>query len=236
MKQVALWQISEDGPGKLAPSGIGLEKHLEDWIEVDPSLLEAGLRVVGRQVLTEAGTLDLLAVDPQGQFVVIELKRETVYRDSITQALDYAACVTQMTRAELGNIARRYLTYRGSNDSVADILGEVDSEVGDHLDVRVVVAGLGRDPGLNRLVNFLAPGVAVTVVSFQSYQLADGQQVLVRELTEAEMSFAEERAKELLTPEGLCELADANGIGTQFRTIIEAGQRHGLHLRPYKKR
>jgi hypothetical protein len=33
MQQVGLWHITQDGPQKLRPGKIELEKHLEDWIE-----------------------------------------------------------------------------------------------------------------------------------------------------------------------------------------------------------
>ena len=40
------------------------ERHLEEWIEKDPALLQGGLAIVGRQIVLEGGRLDLLALDP----------------------------------------------------------------------------------------------------------------------------------------------------------------------------
>lgn len=67
LKSVGIWQIAEHRPQRLTGSRVELEKHLEDWIENDPGLLEAGLTIVGRQNHCEAGPLDLLAVGPQGR-------------------------------------------------------------------------------------------------------------------------------------------------------------------------
>lgn len=77
-KQVGIWQVTSGGPKKLAQSQIQLEQNLEDWIERDPALLDASLTIVGRQITTDAGNLDLLGIDPQGRWFVIELKRGLV--------------------------------------------------------------------------------------------------------------------------------------------------------------
>ena len=50
MQRMLLWQITDDVPKRLNRGGIDLEQHLEDWIERDPSLLQNGLTIVGRQI------------------------------------------------------------------------------------------------------------------------------------------------------------------------------------------
>ena len=71
--RVAAWQIEPSGPVRTAPSQLALERLLEDWIEQDPALVAEGLRVV-RQLMAEAGRIDLLAIDSAGRWVVIEIK------------------------------------------------------------------------------------------------------------------------------------------------------------------
>jgi len=235
MAQTALWQITNDRPLKISSGRVDFEKQLEDWIEADPSLLEAGLTVVGRQVHTQGGPLDLLAIDPQGRWIVIELKRGTVYRDTIAQAIDYAACVADMSRSELAEVGRGYLVSRDEGDSADDLLGDVAGEEDEPVEVRIIVAGTGRDPGLSRVISFLAPAVPVTVVSFQAHTLTDGQQILVRDMTEAEASLVTEHTRKPPTEDELFARADEQGIGSFFRAIADGATRHGLHLRPFKK-
>ena len=55
-------------------SDVGIERSLEDWIEQDPSLLEQGMSIIGRQFGTEAGSIDLLGIDAHNRLIVIELK------------------------------------------------------------------------------------------------------------------------------------------------------------------
>ena len=66
MANIGLWRIGEDrNPEKLSEGEIPLEQQLEGWIEVDPSLLQTGLTIIGRQIRIVGGRLDLLAVDPR---------------------------------------------------------------------------------------------------------------------------------------------------------------------------
>jgi len=62
MRRTGVWQVTDTGPTELPSTTVELEKELESWIERDPGLLRRGLTIVGRQMGTEAGPLDLLAL------------------------------------------------------------------------------------------------------------------------------------------------------------------------------
>ena len=64
------------------------EKELEDLIVKNPERLEKDLKVVGRQVRTSHGPLDVLCVDSDGALAVIEIKKDED-EDQLTQALRY---------------------------------------------------------------------------------------------------------------------------------------------------
>jgi len=116
MGQLGVWRIGEAGPERVQPAAIDFEKRLESWIEADPDLVETGLRIVGRQVQTEGGVVDLLAVDPQGRWILIEIKRDRLYRDTLAQALDYASCIATMSAEELRDKVRDYLGEPGKDE------------------------------------------------------------------------------------------------------------------------
>jgi hypothetical protein len=52
------------------------EKQLEDLLFEDPDQIEEGMKILGRQVQTDTGPLDLLAMDTDGVLTVVELKNE----------------------------------------------------------------------------------------------------------------------------------------------------------------
>lgn len=227
MSQLGVWRIGEHGPQRVQPATVDFEAQLESWIERDPGLLEAGLRIVGRQVRTEAGPVDLLGVDPQGRWVVIELKRGRLYRDALAQALDYAACVAAMPEEEIRSVVNDYL--RGRDDT--DRPGVVEDQVGQR-EFRVCVVGLSRDPSLDRVVRFLSESCAVpiTVITFEAYSLPEGGRLLVRQLSESEALLAPTRTVESVAAE-----AEVRGVGVPFRKLVETAERNGLYLRPWKR-
>jgi len=82
-----IWRLSSEDAQPLTATDLAseqlMESHIEDWIEQNPALLEEQLMVIGRQVPIAAvgDHIDLLAVDPHGKLVVIELKRGTAGGD-----------------------------------------------------------------------------------------------------------------------------------------------------------
>ena len=68
-------------PLHLVPrSRLDLEGRLEDWLCKDIGLLSDDLLVIGRQIEQYGTPLDLLAVDRDGNLVVVELKRDRTPR------------------------------------------------------------------------------------------------------------------------------------------------------------
>jgi Holliday junction resolvase-like predicted endonuclease len=236
MQQVGLWHITQDGPQKLRPGKIELEKHLEDWIEQDPDLLQHGLTIVGRQVHVEGGYVDLLGVDPAGRWAVIEIKPDAVYRTTIAQALDYASCIATMPYSQLAQKANDYLSKRKEPrvPSLEALLQERQAEAAaesESREIEIFVVGTGKAPGLERMVEFLAQTyeMPINVVLYDVFATDDGQQILARELSEVILPPA------AATVEIICKKADRAGVGKEFRAILEAAQRHGLHPRPYQQ-
>ena len=96
-----MWKITSDGPAKITETGLKqeklLEERLEDWIVADPTILGESLFVIGRQILIPdtKDRLDVLAVDPQGNAVIIELKRGHLKDPVDVQALRYASYISK---------------------------------------------------------------------------------------------------------------------------------------------
>lgn len=71
------------------------ERLLEDFFEKNISKIEVGLKLIknGRQYVTDIGRIDLLAIDSEGRFVVIELKKDKLEDKVMGQTLRYMGWV-----------------------------------------------------------------------------------------------------------------------------------------------
>jgi hypothetical protein len=233
---LAAWRIGGDGPERLPIGAVDLEKSLESWIANDPGMIDAGLMVIQRQMHVEGGILDLLCVDPQGSPTVVEIKRGKLIRETIAQAIDYAASISTLP---VSTFQERVLTYfHGTLPDHPGLAALLDSSSdADAREVNVVVVGVGQEPGLERIIDFLGGrfGVPIRVVAFDVFDLGDGQRMLVREEVEADTP----------TTTGLASSSSIDGViaaaggstsanGQRMASIAAAAERNGLYVRPYK--
>lgn len=119
---MALWKITGEGVEELPKTKFEqervLEEDLEDWIEKEPLILGEPLLIIGRQVVIPEirDKLDLLALDPQGNAVVIELKRGRLGDPVDMQALRYASYISRWNFEDFENQARNYLKKVDESD------------------------------------------------------------------------------------------------------------------------
>lgn len=94
--------IKIDKKGAVAiPPGEYLEKHVEAAVEKAPELfLGMDLLLIGRQVRTDRGIVDLLGLDRDGNVVIIELKRYDSPREIVSQAISYRSHFRKAATAE----------------------------------------------------------------------------------------------------------------------------------------
>ena len=108
-------------------------EHLQEWLANQPDAMGEDLLIIQKEFDGFADTrerLDLLAMDGDGQLVVIENKLDDSGRDVAWQALKYAAYVSSLTRTQIINIYQQYLDrHAGGGDArqrICEFL-EVDS-------------------------------------------------------------------------------------------------------------
>lgn len=236
MKKFGLWEIRNFQPVRAKQGSIKLEKHLEEWIEQNPELLQVGLSIIGKQVRVEAGKIDVLGIDPMGRLAVIEIKKGTLHRETIAQGLDYVECITSMHAEELENKCDQYLGKAG--ESLRKILGKLDAMHqldNERRDVLLYIVGTDRSQRLDKIVSFLSKSVPIFIVTFEVFTLDDGQHLLARELSEADaVSEMPKREDNDAALEALSKEADAHGIGKDFRRLCQAGLSFGLYPRIWK--
>src|SRR5688572_6837539 len=106
--ELGVWRI--DGQLARVPSvSLDLESRLEEILDRDIAIANPEWMVVGRQVITpHGGRLDLLAIDRDGNLVAIELKRDQMSRDIVTQILDYGSWVGTLRAEDIAPIFNDY--------------------------------------------------------------------------------------------------------------------------------
>ncbi len=236
MTDLGMWRVDGDMPRRVGRSGVGLERRLEDWIASDSSLLAEGLTVVGRQVHLEGGPLDLLAIDWQDRWVVIELKRERLYRNALAQALDYASSIAGMDSDELEELLQPGLSTLGDTEELTRaVRGQLDRE-SEGRDVAVLLAGVGVDAGLERIVEHLGGyGVPITIVSFEAFEPEDGPLLLIREVTEEQTGVPRRAQRPRRTIDEIRRLAAEEGVAEPFDRFLGMVRDAGLEVQPYRR-
>lgn len=116
-------RISPVRTKKFSELGFTERKHLQEWLAHEPSALGEELLIIQKEFDGFDDTrerLDLLALDKDGNLVIIENKLDDSGRDVVWQALKYASYCASLTKAQIVEIYQQYL------DRYEPVAGEVD--------------------------------------------------------------------------------------------------------------
>ena len=201
----AIWQNDGEKWKLLAPAGFPNEATLHDLIEGAPHLLPlAGapqLTVLGREVQLGPNRADLIAVEPSGRLVVVEIKlanNPEARRAIIVQVLTYAAYLRGMDPATLertvlgGHLQRRGFGSIGEAVTANGQQGSFDNAaLADGLATgrfRLVLVLDQAPEELVRLVGYLeavTDGLLIDLITVSAYQVG-GSQVVVPQRVDPE--------------------------------------------------
>jgi hypothetical protein len=229
MEEIKLWKIVSEGEKPKAATPVDkiaqpmTEKDFEDVLTATPDLLMPDLSLVGRQVETPSGWLDLLGVDEDGRLVVFELKRGHLRRDAVAQAIDYGSYLAGLEAGELCGLINK------NPDRVDDDFAQwyqdnfPDRRLADIGGLRIVLVGLGVDEGAKRMVTFLArTDLDISLITFQGFKqggdLLLARQVEVQSRSEDSQSGDKKRNNQLK----LNGLLGRLGIERSYAALIEA--------------
>jgi hypothetical protein len=165
--QIKTWQIVDN---KLQLVQTSLQKEgktepydLEEWIASNPEILGQDIVVIGRQVLTRSGPLDLLGIDKVGNLVIIELKRDRLPRDVIAQVIDYASDVATWGIDKVSELSVKH-TGKSLEDVFSEYFPDIDLEsLNVNESQRILLVGFSIDSALERMISWLSDSYGVNI-------------------------------------------------------------------------
>ena len=182
--EIKTWQIKDN---ELKEINSTLEQHdrrekehLEKWIKACPDILGNDILIIGEQVNTKSGPLDYLGIDNSGNIVVIELKRDKLPRECVTQAIDYASDVATWDIDRLSEICIQY-----NGQALYDYLSE--NLMGVELDdliinkaQRLLLVGFAIEEPLNRMVEWLSTNydIGINAIILKYIKTTSGDELL----------------------------------------------------------
>ncbi len=184
---MSIWKITSTGPIKVSETKLKQEKlreeTLEDWIVSDPILLGEPLLIIGRQVLIPdiRDKIDILALDPQGNSVIIELKRGKLKDPVDMQALRYASYISKWGFTDFENQARNFFGKIGDpefnfNDQFETFCKNLNVDIVPDLnnEQRIIIVGAEVKDKLGSVALWLHQhSIDIKVVEVEAYREGD---------------------------------------------------------------
>ncbi len=196
--------------GSFAGLNIWERTHIQEWIRSNPEILGEDLLIVSIEFDRfdkSSDRLDLLAVDRQGNLVVVELKRDSAAGYADLQAIRYAAMVSSMN---IDKLVPYYVAYkkkydnealsdRDAREKIVEFV-ESDSFVELSTKARIILCSEGFSQEITATVLWLRDSqIDISCVSITPYKI-DGKVVIVPKviipLPEARQYLIDIRRKE----------------------------------------
>lgn len=229
-QEIRIWEVKNKYDlREIERSKLDLEERIEAWLEKDISIISNDLLVIGRQVETDfGGVIDLLCIDPNGDLVLIELKRHKTPREITAQTIDYASWVKDLSNEQVTELAEKYL----SNDtSLEDAFKErFDADLPEVINEnhKMIVVASEIDGSTERIIKYLSDsyGVGINAVTFQYFADKDNREIVANvfliDPIQVEYSSKERiKSKRRANPtyEEFQQNAEKNNVGELFKSM-----------------
>jgi len=200
--EIKTWQIVN---GKLEAIDTALKDEgrtepydLEPWLASNPEIIGPDIMIIGRQVPTKSGLIDLLGIDRSGNTVIIEIKRAELPRETLAQAIDYASDVAEWTVERLSEICADY-ARKTFEEAFSEAFPDADLE---NLNInstqRIVLVGFSIEASLERMIEWLSDsyGVNLNAIVLSYVKTKAGEELLTKTSVISEEMEQERRRKQ----------------------------------------
>jgi hypothetical protein len=214
--------------------GFRERENLQEWLANNPSSLGEDFLVIQKEFDGFDDTrerLDLLALDKQGNIVIIENKLDDAGRDVTWQILKYASYCSSLSKAQILSIFQAYLIKQRSDKTAEDLISdffegtdieEISLNKGQTQRL-ILVSGGFRKEVTSTVLWLLNYGLRIQCYKVTPYQL--GEQVLLnveqiipmKEAEEYSIRMAEKTQEDISSQE---ELKSRHIIRRNFWTAL----------------
>ncbi len=184
--------------------------NLQEWIADNPEMLGEELLIIQKEYDGFNDTkerLDLLAIDKEGDLVIIENKLDDTGRDVVWQALKYTSYCSTLTNNQIIRIYQQYLDRYANGESAKENLMEfLDRKEEDlllnHNDQRIIfVANNYRKEVTSTVLWLLDHDVKIQCIRATPYSMGEDiflqmEQIIPLPETQEFMINAKEKVKE----------------------------------------
>jgi hypothetical protein len=155
---------------KFSDLGFKERDHLQEWLANYPEALGESLLIIQKEFNGFDDTnerLDLLALDKEGNLVVIENKLDDSGRDVTWQAMKYVSYCSTLTKAQILDIYQKYIDkYEDGGDARSKIVEFLEEEDFDSL-----ILNKGTDQRIMLVANNYRKEVTSTVLWLMEHQI-----------------------------------------------------------------
>ena len=184
--EIKTWQIKG---GSLQPLNSKLQDNsrtepydLEPWIKSNSEILGTDILIIGNQISTKSGLIDLLGIDSSGNLLIIELKRDKLPREALAQAIDYASDVASWSIEKIAEICTSN-TGKSLDELFQEQFPDVELEaININSTQRILLVGFSIESSLERMIEWLSDGYGVNINAIVLfYAVTDsGDEILIR--------------------------------------------------------
>ncbi|NRG27407.1 DUF91 domain-containing protein [Bacillus circulans] len=176
-------QLEELKETTFTENDIKERQHLEEWIRKSPEILGEDLLIIAHEYdkFEVNERLDLLAIDNEGNLVIIEVKRDTTGSSVDFQALKYASYCARLSPNDILDMYEEYVRIHDPSTSAKEELMEF-LEVENEEDLnnilnnsqRIIIVGKEIDKRILSVCTWLFENsIDIKCVTIKPYKLGD---------------------------------------------------------------
>ncbi len=197
--EISAWRIDQDRVQPVTFAALDFESRLQNILATDIAIADPNLMVIGREVKTAFDKrIDLLAMNRDGQLVVLELKRDKTPRDVVAQVLDYGSWIKTLDDDDIASVfeqyQKKYLPQMPSRSIDQAFCERFDvKEMPDELNEshELVIVASSLDPSTERIVTYLADTYEVRINAVFFHCFKDGEREYLSRVWLRPPGFAE---------------------------------------------